>query len=169
LKGPEQQWPGATLLALLLEAANTRGLSVRELAEDHLGITYSHFMLLRKQHRSIPRLGDDVMGKIAKFLVLPKVVVMLAGGQLTLEDFFQDPQVLEQYLEPALLYMQRDPQLGPYMPPTAFTADAQLRRYMVLLYEKATGRVLLPSRTTPDEIVERYKELEPEKPRKRQA
>jgi hypothetical protein len=162
LKGKELHWSGATLLALLLEAANTRGLSLRELAEEHLGVTYSHFMLLRKGQRSIPRLGDEIMGKIAVFLGLPKVVVMLAGGQLTLKDFFQDPKVLEEYLEPAMQFMQRDPELGPHMPPSAFTADVQLRRYIVLLYEKATGRVLLPSRTSPSEIVESFKVLEPD-------
>src|SRR5580658_8142506 len=162
LKGKELHWSGATLLALLLEAANTRGLSLRELAEEHLGVTYSHFMLLRKGQRSIPRLGDEIMGKIAVFLGLPKVVVMLAGGQLTLKDFFQDPKVLEEYLEPAMQFMQRDPELGPQMPPSAFTADVQLRRYIVLLYEKATGRVLLPSRTSPSEIVESFKVLEPD-------
>jgi hypothetical protein len=160
LKGKELHWPGATLLALLLEAANTRGLTMRALAEEHLGITYSHFMLLRRGQRAIPRLGEEVMGKIAHFLGLPRVVVMLAGGQLTMQDFFQDPKVLEDYLEPAMQFMQRDPELGPHMPPSAFTADIELRRYLVLLYEKATGKVLLPSRSSPHEILESFKDLE---------
>ena len=162
LQGEECHWPGAPLLALLLEASYTRGLSLHDLAEHHLGITHSHFLLLRKGQRSIPRLGEEVMNKIAKFLGLPKVVVMLAGGQLKLEDFYQNPEVLDSFLAPALQFIQKDPELGPYMPPSAFVADEALRRFIVLLYEKASGKLLLPSRATLKNIEESFKTIAPD-------
>ncbi len=112
LRGKELHWPGAPLLALLLEAGHTRGLSIRELAEKHLGITHSHFLLLRKGKRSIPKLGDDTMDKIAEFLGLPRVMVMLAAGQLKPEHFYQQPQMMNQYVERALKFIQTDPEFG---------------------------------------------------------
>jgi hypothetical protein len=157
LKGKELDWPGAPLLALLIEAANTRGMSSRELAVKHLGISNSHFLLLRKGQRGIARLSPETMTRIATFLKLPKVIVMLAGGQLKLEDFYQDPNLLEQQLESALQFIQRDPEIGPHMPPTAFVADIELRRFILMLYEKASGKSLIPSRTTIPEITEQFK------------
>ena len=163
-KGSESQWavlkgnaiagPGAPLLALLLQASNTRGLSMRELAEDHLGLTYSHFALLRKGQRSISNIGDETTAKIAKFLGLPKVIVMIAAGRLKVEDFYRDPALLDQQLGPALEFIQRDPELGLSLPPSAFVADIDLRRFLVLLYEKASGKTLLPNRASTTDILQ---------------
>lgn len=163
-KGPESQWailkgnaidgPGAPLLALLLQASTTRGLSMRELAEDHLGLTYSHFALLRKGQRSISNIGDETTAKIAKFLGLPKVIVMIAAGRLKVEDFYRDPALLDQQLGPALEFIQRDPELGLSLPPSAFVADIDLRRFLVLLYEKASGKTLLPNRASTTDILQ---------------
>jgi hypothetical protein len=162
-KGSESQWailkgnaidgPGAPLLALLLQASTTRGLSIRELAEDHLGLTYSHFALLRKGQRSISNIGDETTAKIAKFLGLPKVIVMIAAGRLKVEDFYRDPALLDQQLGPALEFIQRDPELGLSLPPSAFVADIDLRRFLVLLYEKASGKTLLPNRASTTDIL----------------
>ena len=163
-KGSESQWailkgnaidgPGAPLLALLLQASTTRGLSMRELAEDHLGLTYSHFALLRKGQRSISNIGDETTAKIAKFLGLPKVIVMIAAGRLKVEDFYRDPALLDQQLGPALEFIQRDPELGLSLPPSAFVADIDIRRFIVLLYEKASGKTLLPNRASTTDILQ---------------
>ena len=154
LKGNAIDGPGAPLLALLLQASNTRGLSMRELAEDHLGLTYSHFALLRKGQRSISNIGDETTAKIAKFLGLPKVIVMIAAGRLKVEDFYRDPALLDQQLGPALEFIQRDPELGLSLPPSAFVADIDLRRFLVLLYEKASGKTLLPNRASTTDILQ---------------
>lgn len=154
LKGKALDAPGAPLLALLLQASNTRGLSIRELAEDHLGLTYSHFALLRKGERSISNISDDTTAKIAKFLGLPKVIVMIAAGRLKVEDFYPDPVLLDQQLGPALEFIQRDPELGLSLPLSAFVAELDLRRFIVLLYEKASGKTLLPNRASTDDILQ---------------
>ena len=76
--------PGATLLALLLEAANTRGLSMRELAEQGLGVSYGYLAALRNGEKENPNLGDDAIARATAFMGLPKVVVILAASQLRL-------------------------------------------------------------------------------------
>lgn len=132
---------------------------MREVAEEALGVSYSYFAGLRSGEKEIPKIGEDVIAKVAKFLGLPKVVVMLAAGQLRLEDFYQDPNVLGAYLEPSLQYIQRDREVGAYMPPSIYTAEPALQHFVVTLYEKAFGKTLIPSKASLEEIVERYKRL----------
>jgi hypothetical protein len=159
LRGKELEWPGATLLALLLEAAHVRGLSIRELAEDHLGVSYSYFQQLRIGERPVPKLGPETLDKVAAFLNLPKVVVMLAAGQLSLKDFHQEPEVVEQYLEPALRFIQGDPKFGAYMPASVFGMTSAERQFIVMLYERASGKTLLPVRATLEETVENFRAI----------
>lgn len=151
--------PGGTLLALILEAANTRGLSTRRLAPEFLGVTYSYFAGLRNGTKEIPKIGDAVITKTARFLGLPKVVVMLAAGQLKLEDFYQNPEIVQTHLLPALQFIQRDPEIGSYMPASVFTAEPALQQFIVALYEKAHSKTLIPSKVSLEEITERYKHL----------
>lgn len=159
LSPSELSRPGATLLALILEAANTRGLGARELAEDALGVSYSYFASLRNGEKEITKIGDDVITRIAKFLGLPKVAVMLAAGQLKLEDFYQDPEIFQTHLQPALQFIQRDPNVGAHMPASVFTADPAIQQFVVILYEKAYGKTLIPSKVSLEEIAKRYKNL----------
>jgi hypothetical protein len=159
LKGKELERPGATLLALLLEAAHVQGLGARELAEKHLGVSYSYFHQLRSGEKLASNLGPEMLDKIATFLNLPKVVVMLAAGQLTLKDFQQEPEAVEQVLEPALRFIQADPRFGPYMPASIFGMTSAERQFIVMLYERATGKTLLPVRATLEETVENFQAL----------
>lgn len=152
--------PGATLVNLILEVRVARGLTYEQLAEEHLGISRSHLMMLRTGKRTIVNISSRTMKRIAAFLGIPPVVAMLAGGQLGLEDFYQTPEMLQQGLAQAMKFIQRDPDIGPYMPATVFLADEAVQRFIMLLYEKATGRTLIPSRVSLADIVESYKTLE---------
>ena len=159
LSSSELSRPGATLLALILDAANTRRLGTRELAEKELGVSYSYFASLRSGEKEIAKIGDDLVARIAKFLGLPKVAVMLAAGQLKLEDFYQEREILQTHLQPALQFIQRDPRIAPLVPASVFDADVALQQLVVILYEKAYDRTLIPSKVSIEEIAERYKTL----------
>ena len=80
--------------------------------------------------------------------------VMIAAGRLKVEDFYPDPALLDQQLGPALEFIQRDPELGLSLPLSAFVAELDLRRFIVLLYEKASGKTLLPNRARTDDILQ---------------
>lgn len=164
LTDEEMALPGRVLLALLLEAAHVRRLGARDFAENTLGITYGHFCQLRSGIKKFSSLRDDVINRIARFLGMPKVAVLLAAGQLQYEDFYQDPALLQNYFIPTLRYIQNDPEIGAYMPVTVFTADPALQQFVVMLYEKAHGRNLIPGKLSLAEIAERFKQLtSPEK------
>lgn len=160
LSPKELQLPGATLLALLLRSAHSRGITPRELAETHLGLSYTHFVSLRKGHRPISRLGSETIEKAAKFLGRPKVVVMLAAGTLELADFFQSPEILDQNVDAALQFIHSDPDGEMPMPLSAFRAPIDLRRYIVRLYEQASNKVLIPERVGLKDIIQTFKQLE---------
>lgn len=154
----EQRRPGAALLALLLEAAYVNGLSMRDLARE-IGLSYPYFAGIRNGGNDIRKLGDKHFDRIAALLNLPKVAVLLAAGKLTLADFCQNPTFLRTDLVPALEFIQRDPEIGPYFPPSVFSADPSIQQLLVLLYEKATGRLLIRSKSSIDEIRERHRLL----------
>lgn len=150
--------PGAALIALLLEKAHTRRIGMQELAKD-LGITYGYFTWIRRRKEAVLKIGDEVIERIAEFLELPKVAVMLLAGQLKLADFDQKPENLKTNLENALRFIQGDPKIGPYVPATIFAADSALQLLVVSLYEMATDRVLIASKKTPEEIAALHKEF----------
>lgn len=157
----ELRYPGAKLIATLLERAYTRRIGMNELAKE-LGITYQHFSLVRRKPEGVPKFGDEVIERAARFLDVPKVTVMLLADQLKITDFDQKPEDLKMNLENALRFIQGDPKIGPYVPLTIFVADTQLQLLVVTLYELATGRVLIPSKKTPEEIAALHKEFFPE-------
>lgn len=131
---------------------------MNELAKE-LGITYQHFALMRRKPEGVPKLGYKVIERAAKFLEVPKVTVMLLADQLKISDFDQKPEDLKINLENALRFIHGDPKIGPYVPLTTFVADIELQLLVVVLYELATGRVLIPSKRSPEEIAALHKEF----------
>jgi len=152
---------GAALVGLIMEARASRGLTYEQVAKQ-LRMHRNYLLLLRKGKREISNVSNETMESIASFLGIAPVLAMLAGGQLRLEHFYQSPEVLHQSLGQALTFIQRDPDLGPYMPATAFSADADLQGFILLLYERATGKTLIPGRVSLEDIAKSYEALDSE-------
>lgn len=150
---------GAALVGLIMEARASRGLTYEQVAKQ-LRMHRNYLLLLRKGKREISNVSNETMESIASFLGIAPVLAMLAGGQLRLEHFYQSPEVLHQSLGQALTFIQRDPDLGPYMPATAFSADADLQGFILLLYERATGKTLIPGRVSLEDIAKSYETLD---------
>jgi hypothetical protein len=159
LSGKELRRPGAQLMNLILTAANDRGLTMDETAREALGLSRSHFYSLRNGGKDIPQLGDEHISKAARFLGLSKVAAKLAAGQLTPEDFYSDPNVVRHYLRHAVKYILSDPELAPFIPATVVELPADVQLAFVMLYERATGRTLIPGRVSPEEIAKRHRQL----------
>lgn len=159
--------PGATLMALLFEEAGRRGMKQGELA-DELGVHYSYLSGLRSGINSVPKIGADLIGRIAVFIGLPRITVMLAAGQLTLDDFYHAPNALSlsNNLVQALHAIQTDKVFGPITPPEIFEVSRPLQLLLITLYEELRRRTLTPGRVTPEELAERLAALvaTPDKP-----
>jgi hypothetical protein len=159
LSDEEAKRPGATLLALLIEQANTSGISEKTLATEVLKISHTYYLALRAGTKPMLRLGDDVITRIAEFLGLPLVVVKLAAGQLKVEDFYQNGRIVRDYLVPAMKYIQADNKIGPYMPASLLGADADVQLFIVKLYERVTNHVLIPGGHGLEAIAKSYRDL----------
>lgn len=160
LTGKELRRPGAQLMNLILTAANDRGLSVEETARQALGVSPSYFYSLRNGGKEISQLGEDHIARAAKFLGLSRVAAKLAAGQLAPEDFYTEPDVVRDYLRPAMRYILSDPKFAPFVPATIVDLPPDLQLVFVMLYERAhPGRSLIPGRVSAEEIVKRHGEL----------
>lgn len=159
LSGKELRRPGAQLMNLILTLANDRGLSVEDTASDALGVTRSYFYQLRVGKKEIPQLGEEHISKAARFLGISRVAAKLAAGQLSSDDFYTNPDVVRDYLRPAMKFIHSDPEFGPFIPATVVDLPEDLQHAFVLLYERATGRTLIPGRVSPEEIAKRHREL----------
>src|SRR4051812_48272463 len=106
LTGRELKRPGAQLMNLLLTAANDRGLSVEETAKQALVVSPSYFYPLRNGGKEIPQPGEQLISKAAGFLGICRVAAKVAAGQLDPEDFYTDPDIVRDFLRPAMKYIR---------------------------------------------------------------
>jgi hypothetical protein len=150
--------PGATLMNLILAASYDRRLTMRQVAEM-LGVSYPYFFGLRNGKSDISKLGDEHIERAAKFLAMPKLAAMLAAGQLKYEDFYSEPAKLRDSVQPSLRFIQSDPEYAAYLPASIVKADPAIQLCVVMLYERATGRTLIPGRVPTEEIVRRHRSL----------
>jgi hypothetical protein len=144
---------------LILAAAAARRMGIHEAARAALGVSPSHFANLRSGDKDVTQLGEERIARAARFLGIPKVSVMLAAGQLRIEDFYSEPDKVSGQLQPALRFILADPELSPYLSPAILKADAAVQQAFVLLYERATGRVLIRGKVPAEEIVARHRAL----------
>lgn len=134
---------GAQLLVMLLQTANDRGMNLREMV-DEIGISYGYFSQMRSGKREVRRISDETADRIAEFLRVPRITVLVAAGQVRPEDYYEHPESLERELDASLQFMQKDAHWGPMLPPEVYGVSVPLKRAIVTAYEQATGRVLLP-------------------------
>lgn len=148
----EMQLAGSALLGMLYQTANERGHQLMEMAQE-LNVTYGYIAQLKNGIRKIPHISEEFAENCAKYLGIPRISVLIAAEKLRPADFYQDPDELETMAEPALRLMQKDPEFGPYMPASVFQADRKLQQFLVMMYERATGRVLLKHKVDVQDVI----------------
>jgi transcriptional regulator with XRE-family HTH domain len=143
MSAEERQRPGSTLIRWLLYAANERGMSLRDLA-DNLGVTYGYISQLRTGIRQVSGISDEFSSACARFLGVPRIAVLLAAGRVHPEDYYHSPEEVRELVRRGVSALMRDPEIGPLVPANLEVADYEMQRLVVLLYERATGKKLLP-------------------------
>lgn len=147
-----ERQPGAQLLYVLFQHANRQGWNLAQLAEQ-LGVTYSYLSQLRSGTRYIKHISDDLAHAIAQVLGMSVVEVRIASGLIKPEDFYQDPESVVQRVREGIDIVMRDPAWSKLAPGKLVYADYEMQRLVVLLYEQATGRKILPSSAEQDELI----------------
>ena len=112
-------------------------LSLRE-AEKLSGVSNSYLGLIERGQRPIP--GADILKKLAPVYNVPVRDIMRAAGYLKNEDvsISEDDEV-----EMAFNFVMNDPR---YKSGTRIKGGltTDIKRFIVEMYEKATGKKLLP-------------------------
>jgi hypothetical protein len=152
--------PGALLMRKIMEEGGRRGLGKTELAEVALGIQRSHFFNLCTGEKDVANLGPEAIARAALFLRMTPVEVRLLAGQLTPTDFYVGgPDNLRDALQTAMHAILDDPEIAPFAPIGILRADESLQAFIVHLYERATGKPLIPTKLTTAETLKRYQAL----------
>ncbi len=155
----EMKRPGIILIAWLTQTANERGLQMQELATE-LGVTYGYIAQLRNGHRETRHISDEFADACAKFLRVPRMAVLLASGRVRADDFYESPETLPALLDNALHYIQKDPDWGPFLPPEVFATTLAIKQFVVMAYEEATERSLVPTRFDLQSMLDSIGELQ---------
>jgi transcriptional regulator with XRE-family HTH domain len=151
LSEDESRRPGAMLLSLLLAAANRKGLQLEQLAVE-LDVTYGYFAQLRNGLRPIAHISDEFAMRCAKFLRLPRVSVLAAAGKLSVSDFYE-PISADLLLDQSIQAIIEDPHYAGFTPETLTECSIEMKMFILKLYEKATGRILLPNQPSFESLV----------------
>jgi hypothetical protein len=128
-------------------------LQLQELAKE-LGMTYGYIHQLRTGKKPIPGISERVVDACASFLKIPRMAVLVAADIVRMDDIYAAAEFNEPMLKSALKFIQTDPAWGPLMPPAVFEVDRKLQHFLILLYEEATGRTLIPGRIDAERLMD---------------
>lgn len=139
----ELDMPGGLLLAALTACANSRGHHFTQMAAE-LGVTYGYIAQLRNGNREVDQVSDEFALACARYLVVPRMTVLMLAGRITPADVFESDEMVATEVTRAFEYLCTDPQWGPMVTAEMRKASTETQFGIVRLYEKATGRTLMP-------------------------
>lgn len=143
---------GTPLMEVLEEAAKRKGLNKQELAKA-LGVTYGYLVQLKNAIRDTRNISDAFADACASFLGAPRIQILFLAGRMRLADFCavgSEEELFRLSVWKALEFIKGDAKWGCYFPYGLLEANADpaVQQFVVLLYESATGKVLLDRHST---------------------
>lgn len=138
----ELKTEGGVLLAMLIARANELGQTLKEMASE-LGVTYGYIFQLRTGDRLMENISNRFADQCALYLNVPRMAVLRAAGRVRQEDIFTSSPNLFMEVPAAIDFIRKDPEFGTMLPPSFLSMPPREQLFIVLLYERATGRKLL--------------------------
>lgn len=136
--------PGYKLIWMINQAAAAEGLNQQDLSKI-LGMATSSVSYILTARKDIRKLDKSVFNKIAKWLDLPVLSVLMLAEQITPEDFYSDKTSMDEAINRATKLILSDPDWGAYAPRELLNSDSKdLKIFLIWCYEKATNTKLLP-------------------------
>lgn len=121
------------------ELRSRQNLALRDVSEK-TGMSYSYLAQIENGKRNPP--GPELMKKLAPLYRVPVAELMKAAGYL--EEQGVEPRLSDaQEVDMAFNYVMSDPR---YQSGTRVSGEltTEVKRFIVEMYEKATGKKLLP-------------------------
>ena len=145
-----RKYLGHPLVALLARSLTQQGQSVTKLSAE-LGISQRYLSELLVGDKQFSKLDDEIVRAIAAHLKIPAVVALLMAGKLRHQDFVDMPLELDEMLQEAIQRIGN----STYAMESAVTAPmlkqlpAEVKLLLVLVFQDATGDMLIPKRPWP--------------------
>jgi len=133
---------GYKLVKLIQEQAVEQNMTMDQVA-DETGISSSTLSHLRRGRRLASALDRDIVDRLAKWMGLPVIAVMILGEQITMNDFYSPKEDMEESIERAMRFILSDPEWGAMIPRAAVEGDREIKLYTIWCYEQATQTRLL--------------------------
>jgi hypothetical protein len=107
---------------------------------------------LKSGIRSTHHISRDFSASCARFLKVPRVSILIASGQLSVEDYYPSNECLEAEIDHAINLIRQDPDLSPWFPLSILRADYDVKQFAVIAYEQATSKILLSTRVDVQQV-----------------
>lgn len=155
--------PGYKLVKLIVEQAVEQNLTMTEVA-NLTGISSSTLSHLRRGRRFTTALERDIIDRLADWMELPVVAVMILGEQIRMEDFYSPKEDMEEAIERAMRFIISDPDWGAMIPKAAIEGDREMKIYTIWCYEQATQARLLSGGVDIDALLKEMKAFRADSP-----
>lgn len=155
--------PGYKLLQKIFEVGASRGKQMREMA-DEMGISLSTLSHLRTGRRLATQLEREIIMRMAEWLELPPLAVMMLAEQVTLKHFYSQTDELTEDIERALSFIRKDSEWGGLMPRQVDAWDAEAKLWVIWCYERATQTKLIGGGVDYIDLLEQLEEFRSEHP-----
>jgi hypothetical protein len=142
--------PGRILINMLVRRAQELGHDMEDMAHS-LDTTVGHIALLRAGVLIEACNTDPFIAACASYLGVSESAVLIALGQVSPLDAFENRASLAAMLSHAIRRIDRDDRYGALMPREVYQASPDLQLLLVTLFEAATGQELLGKRVIPEE------------------
>lgn len=148
------------LMDMLYQHAENSGMTISDLNEK-LGYSQGYLFTLRHRPEKCAKLSMETVRKLAEFLSVDSVTVMVAAGILQPADFFgvRDVRQIRAELVRSVRYISEDIDWAPFVPRPIESMDDRTLMLVVYAYQRATKRQLMQVTAPSETIVDAREEV----------
>ncbi|WP_440995640.1 helix-turn-helix domain-containing protein [Arhodomonas sp. SL1] len=154
-------------MQILFTKAVERGVTITELAEE-IDVGTSTLSHLRTGRRQANHLDSSIIERIATWLELPKLAVMILADQVTMADFYVPGRTrldqIDENITQAIQYIRGDEEWRGFIPRDVDEWRREDQVFVIWCYEQATGTKLIRGDVSYPDLLETMRQYREEHP-----
>ncbi|MCB2027644.1 MAG: hypothetical protein KDH18_02540 [Rhodoferax sp.] len=140
--------PGGPLMGWLLDTCNARGGNMQKMAKE-LGVTPGYIKQLCNGVRRTQDISAEFCKACSRYLVTPRIAVMVVAGVISLEDFIHPEETEKAAVERAMRHIANDPQMALAVPENLDALPFEAKRALALMYVETSTQDVFGLRQLP--------------------